>query len=832
MGSDTATVAPESAAASIYRRNTKKRASIACQNCRSRKVRCNITQTGPPCVNCKLDRMECAAAPCRRGQRRRKANNRSQEGDGQIVLGTQPQPPHVVSSPTGSTRSGILRDVEGVNNVDMTDALSDPSSDLSAWNHLNCKADFSVNPQQQHHRKAVVQSQRRPSQLDDASNGSQSPYREPFITPDDCCNTFPGHTAMPHKPIKIPDFILPLAPGLGDLGLQFLESKGVFSIPSESARNALVDSCFKFVGYFMPSLQRKDFLGGYNTALQWPAEGQGDTRISLLLLQAMMYTGSAFVDMPILTVEGFESRQAARRSFYDRAKCLYDNNVEHDRLIQVQSLLLMSFWYEDPNDGKDAWYWIGAAISLMQIMGLSESASSEKQRSKLFKRLWWSCFIRDSHIALAMRLPSRLKATVPMLTLHDFDDYSEFDSRIQEKEHFRDLTCIEMAKLSICLSHLLAAHDLPKKKKSEQELRLHDSELTNWFENLPRTCLHPITQDMSTIEEFSLATGRILTLMTYYTALNALHLPEVLHASQLVRSGKPLKPFVKDSYKKVQNSARAVSMLAETAVRHGLVQYFPSQGITCVVPTVSTHLLNLKSRHSNIRKVAVNGLRQCLLFLQILGQRYSALDFILKGVHGILQKMEIQVPGFSNSFEPVVAASALSSSRDDAAGHTQSPNVITSSKESFMYSLSTSWEHTATELANSDLMSQPSCTTQTPPGQFLMTNPSPAMTTTPPSSADLKENSIEGVSLSNGSTISDSAISGPGAATDMFNSDPSIRLLSSVNSPLYSGLYINDDPEMSLLNTGSESDSLLILGFDEFEKSAYPPDYFASSTND
>ncbi len=69
MGSDTATVAPESAAASNYRRNTKKRASIACQNCRSRKVRCNITQTGPPCVNCKLDRMECAAAPCRRGQR-------------------------------------------------------------------------------------------------------------------------------------------------------------------------------------------------------------------------------------------------------------------------------------------------------------------------------------------------------------------------------------------------------------------------------------------------------------------------------------------------------------------------------------------------------------------------------------------------------------------------------------------------------------------------------------------------------------------------------------------------------------------------------------------
>jgi hypothetical protein len=49
------------------RRTTRKIASKACQYCRARKVRCNVTQDGMPCTNCRLDDFKCVV---REGGRR------------------------------------------------------------------------------------------------------------------------------------------------------------------------------------------------------------------------------------------------------------------------------------------------------------------------------------------------------------------------------------------------------------------------------------------------------------------------------------------------------------------------------------------------------------------------------------------------------------------------------------------------------------------------------------------------------------------------------------------------------------------------------------------
>jgi Fungal Zn(2)-Cys(6) binuclear cluster domain len=47
-------------------RPVKRRASKACQCCRSRKVRCNVTEHGAPCTNCRLDEVECIVSESRR----------------------------------------------------------------------------------------------------------------------------------------------------------------------------------------------------------------------------------------------------------------------------------------------------------------------------------------------------------------------------------------------------------------------------------------------------------------------------------------------------------------------------------------------------------------------------------------------------------------------------------------------------------------------------------------------------------------------------------------------------------------------------------------------
>jgi hypothetical protein len=50
----------------VQTRSVKRRASKACQCCRARKVRCNVTEHGAPCTNCRLDEVDCIVSESRR----------------------------------------------------------------------------------------------------------------------------------------------------------------------------------------------------------------------------------------------------------------------------------------------------------------------------------------------------------------------------------------------------------------------------------------------------------------------------------------------------------------------------------------------------------------------------------------------------------------------------------------------------------------------------------------------------------------------------------------------------------------------------------------------
>ena len=47
-------------------RSVKRRASKACHCCRSRKVRCDVVESGIPCTNCRLDMVECMVSDSKR----------------------------------------------------------------------------------------------------------------------------------------------------------------------------------------------------------------------------------------------------------------------------------------------------------------------------------------------------------------------------------------------------------------------------------------------------------------------------------------------------------------------------------------------------------------------------------------------------------------------------------------------------------------------------------------------------------------------------------------------------------------------------------------------
>src|SRR5689334_21310737 len=86
----------------------------------------------------------------------------------------------------------------------------------------------------------------------------------------------------------------------------------------------------------------------------------------------------------------------------------------------------MANWNETPGDNKGAWHWMGVAISLAQTLGMHRKAESRahSHESKLYKRIWWSCYFRDRMLAIAMGRLLRIRDDefdTPPLTLEDFD---------------------------------------------------------------------------------------------------------------------------------------------------------------------------------------------------------------------------------------------------------------------------------------------------------------------------------------------------------------------------------------------------------------------------
>lgn len=105
--------------------------------------------------------------------------------------------------------------------------------------------------------------------------------------------------------------------------IDYLFAKGALSLPEDSVRNALLQSYLEYVHPYMPLIEVHELLQIIN-------DGTGETgRISLLLFQAIMFAGTAFVDMEHLRAAGYSNRKAARKAFFQKARvCTPDSSLK------------------------------------------------------------------------------------------------------------------------------------------------------------------------------------------------------------------------------------------------------------------------------------------------------------------------------------------------------------------------------------------------------------------------------------------------------------------------------------------------------------------------
>ena len=242
------------------RRPIRTRASQACQQCRLRKVKCGLVETGSPCHNCRFDNIECTTALSKRSRRYRLQNGQLTQNRGSQrpdLTQTQSQYTASSSSPTGG------RPNEAEHTTSTPSYPEHPSPSLQALSTT-----------------------------------------EPDIRPESVRDLGPS--------IGLPAYIRPSQRDIEPEELEFLQRRGALSIPDTPLRDQLLLSFILHVHPYLPVLDLQDFVDA--------VEGRSRSAVSLILFQAVMFAGTAYVDLHLLLDAGFENRIAARAHAFKKIK--------------------------------------------------------------------------------------------------------------------------------------------------------------------------------------------------------------------------------------------------------------------------------------------------------------------------------------------------------------------------------------------------------------------------------------------------------------------------------------------------------------------------------
>ena len=127
--------------------------------------------------------------------------------------------------------------------------------------------------------------------------------------------------------LTLPRAFAPFPRNLDAVSLSYLDHRDALTLPSEAFQIAILKAYIEFVHPMMPILDLEEFLYvvkyGPSSFQDGPGDGLQSTErewISLLLFQAVMCAGIAFIRTKILSEEGYLTRKQAQTAFFSRAR--------------------------------------------------------------------------------------------------------------------------------------------------------------------------------------------------------------------------------------------------------------------------------------------------------------------------------------------------------------------------------------------------------------------------------------------------------------------------------------------------------------------------------
>lgn len=406
---------------STQRGRPRQRSAVACTWCHSRRVKCNAAAKGRPCTNCENANRPCTLIESKRGKKRKLSTSPSisQQDLNGVVDAPTAQKPAVhgnVYDPLRELRNNPKNShgaqIAGTSITGSEHGIADPTREAEETTLYAQVLDKATNAEMpQDVKEGVVHVMYMGETFNlthllrqvHAKSESDNLLRK---------RHYVVHV-LPKNKLSNP------AIEQNSSLTSFLQQQGAFTIPPVNICYQLFRTYFDFVHPHYPILDRSDFAMHYADPTHPP---------SYLLLQSVLFMAMGHCDLSILQEAGFASRYQARKTFFQRAKVLYDNDHEPNKVTVVQSVFLMSFWWNGLEDHKDTWHWLGISISLALTLGMHRSTRHSDMRPKdrsLWKKIWWSVFAEDKHAATALGRPVHIRQAdcdVERLEKADFDE--------------------------------------------------------------------------------------------------------------------------------------------------------------------------------------------------------------------------------------------------------------------------------------------------------------------------------------------------------------------------------------------------------------------------
>ncbi|KAK6078440.1 fungal specific transcription factor domain-containing protein [Seiridium cupressi] len=359
----------------------------ACAQCHIRKVKCDATEVGFPCTNCRTASRE----DCRLHLKRKRVSAKlPQRGPVPFCAAIPSASPQEQSlSPKAPTPVPKV-EVFNLLNVDV-DAAAD--GEYVFRRHL---VEFIDQPQlterpiDQHARTTYVGT--------DVSNISFL-VRQQFGDKIANISHFPTNRIARRHTCYEPDR-LPVE---------------AFQLPEKSVVDRLLAAYFKHVNPGFPVVDEVLFMRQYQSR-------DPENPPSLLLLHSMLVVGAhVCFDQP--------NRESLKATFFRRAKSLFDARFERNRDVIVQAALLLTWHADGPEDViANAWYWLGIAVRTATGMGMhrdAEKSTLVPHVKRMWRRVWWLLFQCDTLVSLQYGRPQSIHlgdSDVQKLKPSDFED--------------------------------------------------------------------------------------------------------------------------------------------------------------------------------------------------------------------------------------------------------------------------------------------------------------------------------------------------------------------------------------------------------------------------